>query len=96
MDGLRSIAAANGKVLAANMYGKVKTAIQMGLIPVLFLNGFPFSMMNFTSDIDVWLSTRFEFTYVITNILVLIALFFSLLSMVIYFVQNRNVLKDNK
>ncbi len=96
MDGLRSIAAANGKVLAANMYGKVKTAIQMGLIPVLFLNGFPFSLMNFTSDIDLWLSTRFEYTYVITNVLVLIALFFSLLSMVIYFVQNRNVLKDNK
>ncbi len=96
MDGLRSIAAANGKVLAANMYGKVKTAIQMGLIPVLFLNGFPFSLMNFTTDVNLWLSTRFEYTYVITNVLVLITLFFSLLSMVIYFVQNKNVLKDNK
>ncbi len=95
MDGLRSIAAANGKVLAANIYGKVKTAIQMGLIPVLFLKGFPFSMFNFGS-LDTWMSTRFSYTYIITNVLVGITLFFSLLSMVIYFVQNRNVLKDDK
>jgi CDP-diacylglycerol---glycerol-3-phosphate 3-phosphatidyltransferase len=94
MDGLRSIAAANGKVLAANIYGKVKTAIQMGLIPVLFLKGFPFSLLNF-SEINVWLGNRFEYTYIITNILVAIALFFSLLSMVIYFIQNKNVLKDS-
>lgn len=95
MDGLRCIAANQGKVLAANMYGKVKTAIQMGLIPILFLKGFPFSMFNFGS-LDTWMSTRFEYTYIITNILVFIALFFSLLSLTIYFIQNKDVLKEEK
>lgn len=96
MDGLRLIAANQGKVLAANIYGKVKTAIQMGLIPVLFLNGFPFSLLNVTNGMDVWLTSRFEYTYLITNSLVFISLFFSLLSLVIYFVKNFDVLKEEK
>lgn len=94
MDGLRFIAASQGKVLAANIYGKVKTAIQMGLIPVLFLNGFPFSMLNVTNGLESWLSTRWEYTYILTNILVGISLFFSILSLIIYFVKNKNVLKE--
>lgn len=93
MDGLRFIAASNGKVLAANIYGKIKTAIQMGLIPVLFLKGFPFSMLNF-GDFNTWMSQRFEYTYILTNVLVGIALIFSLLSMIIYFIQNKEVLKE--
>lgn len=96
MDGLRCIAANQGKVLAANIYGKVKTAIQMGLIPILFLNGFPFSLLNFTGGLDYWLSTRWEYTYLVTNVLVLISLFFSLLSLVIYFISNKNILKEEK
>lgn len=95
MDGLRSLAATRGKVLAANIYGKVKTAIQMGLIPILLLKGFPFSLFNF-GNLDSWLNSRFEYTYIITNILVFIALLFSLLSMIIYFVQNKNVLKEEE
>ncbi len=95
MDGLRLLAANRGIVLAANKYGKVKTAIQMGLIPVLFLNGFPFSMFNF-GNLDTWMNTRFEYTYIITNVLVGISLFFSLLSMVIYFRQNSHIFKEEK
>ena len=94
MDGLRAIAARQGKVLAANIYGKVKTAIQMGLIPVLFLNGFPFSLLNVTGGLDSWLSGRWEYTYILTNILVFISLSFSLLSLIIYFVKNKEVLKE--
>ncbi len=96
MDGLRSIAAKQGKVLAANIYGKIKTAIQMGLIPVLFLNGFPFSLLNFTGGVDSWLSTRWNDTYLVTNVLVFISLLFSLLSLIIYFVKNKEVLKEEK
>jgi len=96
MDGLRSIAAKQGKVLAANIYGKIKTAIQMGLIPVLFLNGFPFSLLNFTGGVDSWLSTRWNGTYLVTNVLVFISLLFSLLSLIIYFVKNKEVLKEEK
>ena len=94
MDGLRFIAANQGKVLAANIYGKIKTAIQMGLIPVLFLNGFPFSLLNVTNGMDSWLSTRWEYTYIVMNTFVFISLFMSLLSLIIYLVKNKNVLKE--
>lgn len=96
MDGLRFLAASRGKVLAANIWGKVKTAIQMAIIPELFLNGFPFSMLNITGDLDNWMSTRFEYTYIITNVLLGIALFFSLFSMGVYFAENKDVLKEEK
>lgn len=94
MDGLRMLAAGNGKILAANIWGKVKTAIQMGLIPVLFLNGFPFSLIPNEWNLNSWFTDRFQYTCIITNVLVAISLFFSLLSLVIYLVRNRQVLKE--
>ena len=96
MDGLRMVAAGKGTILAANIWGKVKTAVQMGLIPVLFLNGFPFSLIPNELNLNSWLTTRFQYTYTLTNIFVLITLFFSLLSLGIYLYKNRAVLKGSK
>lgn len=96
MDGLRMVAAGKGTILAANIWGKVKTAVQMGLIPVLFLNGFPFSLIPNELNLNSWLTTRFQYTYILTNIFVLITLFFSLLSLGIYLYKNRAVLKGSK
>ena len=93
-DGLRRTAAGKGKILAANIYGKVKTAIERGLIPVLVLNGFPFSLLNFNKGLDYWRNYRFEYTYIITNVLTAIALFFSLFSFVIYVSRNKEVLSE--
>lgn len=96
MDGLRMVAAGKGTILAANIWGKVKTAVQMGLIPVLFLNGFPFSLIPNVLNLNSWLTTRFQYTYILTNIFVLITLFFSLLSLGIYLYKNRAVLKGSE
>ena len=96
MDGLRMVAAGKGTILAANIWGKVKTSVQMGLIPVLFLNGFPFSLIPNELNLNSWLTTRFQYTYILTNIFVLITLFFSLLSLGIYLYKNRAVLKGSK
>lgn len=96
MDGLRMIANGKGKVLAANIWGKVKTGIEMGLIPVLFLNGFPFSLLNVTGGLDAWMSARWDMTYILTNVLVFITLGFSIASMIIYFTRNKDVLKEEK
>lgn len=96
MDGLRMVAAGKGTILAANIWGKVKTAVQMGLIPVLFLNGFPFSLIPNELNLNSWLTTRFQYTYILTNFFVLITLFFSLLSLGIYLYKNRVVLKGSK
>ena len=35
-----------GKVLAANVFGKLKTIFQMIALPVVFLNGWPFSYFD--------------------------------------------------
>ena len=90
MDGLRMMAATRGKVLAANIWGKVKTVVLMIVIPFIFLNGFPFNYFDFNGQ------GNWEYTYVITNVMAGIALFFSLLSMVIYFKQNWQVLKEDE
>ena len=96
MDGLRMVAAGKGTILAANIWGKVKTSVQMGLIPVLFLNGFPFSLIPNELNLNSWLTTRFQYTCILTKIFVLITLFFALLSLGIYLYKNRAVLKGSK
>ena len=88
VDGLRMVATSKGKVLAANVYGKVKTVLQMIVIPIIFLNGFPFNYF------DVQGVGTFQYTYVITNVLAAIAVVASLVSGVIYFIQNKDVLKE--
>ena len=88
VDGLRMVATSKGKVLAANVYGKVKTVLQMIVIPIIFLNGFPFNYFDFQG------LGNFQYTYVITNVLAAIALVASLVSGVIYFIQNKDVLKE--
>ncbi len=95
MDGLRMVAAGNGKILAANIWGKVKTGIQMGLIPVLFLNGFPFSLIPNELVLETWFTDRYQYTYILMNVFTGIALFVSLLSLGIYLYKNKDVLKES-
>lgn len=90
IDGLRMIAARKNITLAANKYGKAKTIMQMIIIPIIFLNGFPFNCF------DLQGLGNFEYTYIITNILGCLALIISLVSLIIYLIQNKNVLKEDK
>lgn len=82
VDGLRLVASERKIVLAANIFGKLKTVAQMIAISVVLLNDWPFSLIYGTS-----------FPYMAT-ILIWVAAFFSLLSGVIYLAQNYQVLKD--
>ena len=86
VDVIRQIAASEGKVVAANIFGKIKTVLQMIAIPFVFLNGWPFSYFDAN-----WPSMCH-----ITDILIYLATFASLLSGVIYVVQNRSILVSNK
>ena len=90
VDGLRMVATNKGKVLAANKFGKLKTVLQMIVIPILYLNGFPFNYLDFQGRGD------FAYTNVVTNVLAAIALLASLFSAIVYFVQNKDVLKQEK
>jgi CDP-diacylglycerol---glycerol-3-phosphate 3-phosphatidyltransferase len=80
VTGLRLVAAGEGIVLAAGQMGKLKTATQMIAIAVLLLHNFPFSYINFPFG----------------TIMLYIALFFTVVSGVDYFVKNWHVMRDSK
>lgn len=79
VDALRFVAAKKNVVIAANIFGKLKTVLQMVAIGVVLLNGFPFNY--FDADWPSYLN--------ISDIIVYIATFVSFLSGVIYVWQNR-------
>jgi len=85
VDALRFIAARKKVVIAANIFGKMKTVLEMVAISLVLLNGWPF--IYFDAD---WGFFR------IANIIVYLATFVSLLSGIIYVVQNRNVFKEDE
>ncbi len=80
VDGLRFIAASRGEVIAANIFGKIKTVSQMVVIPFIFLNGFPF---NFISV---------EAASIFTTVLISISCGLSLLSGGIYIYRGRKLI----
>ncbi len=83
VDAMRFIAAGKGKVLAANIFGKIKTVLQMVAIILVFLNGWPFTY--FDSAFGAWR---------IANIFVYLATFASFMSGLIYVIQNIWVFKE--
>ena len=86
VDALRFIAASKGKVIAANIFGKVKTVLEMVAIGAVLLNGFPFRYFDHN-----WYPGLH-----ITDFLVYAATLASLISGVIYVYQNRHVFKEDK
>ena len=81
VDALRFIAAQKNIVIAANIFGKLKTVFQMVAISFVLLNGWPFSYFDAT-----WLTGLH-----ITDFIVYAATIVSFLSGVIYIIQNRKV-----
>lgn len=58
VDGCRMIAATNGKVVAAQSLGKVKTASQMITIALILLNNLPFELWQLpVMEVLLWFST---------------------------------------
>ena len=51
VTGLRQIALLEGKVVAASVWGKWKTAIQITMIIAILLNNFPFALIGFPFDV---------------------------------------------
>ena len=84
VDALRFIAAQKKIVIAANIFGKAKTVLQMIAIVLVLLNGFPFNYFDASWPVGLH----------ITDFVVYIATFVSLLSGIIYVVQNKEALKE--
>ena len=86
VDALRFIAASKGKVISANIFGKLKTVLEMVAIGVVLLNGFPFRYFDASWPVGLH----------IADFLVYACTLASLLSGIIYVVQNRHVFKEDK
>lgn len=57
VTGLRTVAAAQGIVIAAGMTGKIKTVLQMIAVPLLIIQNWPFSLVGIPmADIMLWAS----------------------------------------
>lgn len=85
VDALRFIAARKHVVIAANIFGKAKTVLEMVAISFVLLNGFPFRYFD-----SSWGAFQ------ITNILVYLCTLVSFISGVIYVWQNRKVFKEDE
>lgn len=85
VDCLRFVAAKKNVVIAANIFGKAKTVAQMITIPIVLLNGWPFTYFDFSWARELR----------IVAFLVYITTALSLISGIIYVVQNRRVLTKN-
>lgn len=80
VDALRLVASSKGVVLAANNWGKAKTVLQMFAIPLVLLNGFPFTYFDAS-----WGEGRVALWFVYAATLV------SFVSGLIYVIQNWKV-----
>ena len=83
VDTMRFLAASKGKVVAANIFGKMKTVFQMVAIPFVLLGGWPFTYFD-----AGWGYGR------ICLILVYIATAMSIISGVIYLKDNFHIIKE--
>jgi len=83
IDALRQIAATKGIVVSANIFGKAKTVTQMVAICLVLLNDFPFSYIYKDKGIDPRLTVTAFVVYIATAI--------SVISGIIYVIQNKKV-----
>lgn len=79
ITGFRTIAVSSGVTIAASSLGKIKTVTQMAAIILLLLGNPIFNRFNIPLD----------------NIMLYVALFFTLLSGIDYIYKNKTVFKDN-
>lgn len=84
VDGIRFMAASKGEVIAANIFGKLKTVFQIVTIPFVMLNGFPFNYLFK------------EHTYIFLDVLLSITCAMSLISGFIYLYRGRKYIQCAK
>ena len=87
VDALRFIAAQKGTVIAANIFGKLKTVLQMVAIGAVLLNDFPFHYI-YPENNNPYLTVTAFLVYAATAV--------SLLSGIIYVIQNKHAFIGEK
>lgn len=92
VSGIRLVAASSGKVVAANIWGKIKTVSQMVGISVIFAMQV---VLEFLGAMKVSTGFVSEVFYYIGNGLIWLSTVFTLISGIIYLKDNISFLKDN-
>ena len=88
---IRLIAASKGKVVAANMWGKVKTVTQMIAVIAILVMQFVLEL----PEVGVSLPTDLTFTFwAIGEALIWVSTFFAIISGVIYVIQNKQFISE--
>lgn len=92
---IRLVAASKGKVVAANIFGKIKTVTQLVAIIAVLLMQFLIELFTITSafSVDTILYIQGIFT-VVSLCLIWISTIMALVSGVIYIVQNKQFIAD--
>ena len=85
VTGIRLVAAAEGKVIAAGMSGKIKTAIQMVAITYILF-----------AELLIYVGLPVDVSNIIVNVLVIASVFMTVYSGAEYLIQNRSLLNTNK
>ena len=95
VSGLRSIAAAQGRVIAASWWGKIKTVIQIIAIILLLikinLGDFNY-VMEFVRNSGFWT----QFFNTVPSIMLMVAVIITLISGYDYFKKNKDVVVTDK
>ena len=90
ISGFRLIAADNNIVIAASMWGKVKTVFQMAMLILLILN------INLKFNIPIGPQGQIDALYVLAMIVTYIAFVLTVISLIDYLWKNKAVLKEQK
>lgn len=83
ISGFRLVAADNGVVIAAGIWGKIKTAEQMVMLCIL------------TADLGSVFPNAADGIYIFEDLLIYAALILTIVSLFDYLIHNKNVLTDN-
>ncbi len=92
--GLRTLAASNGKIIAASWWGKIKTVTQMVAILLLLLKVNIYTSVDAINFVDNNLFLNSFFTYV-PEIIMYIAVLITIISGIDYFIKNKHVISMN-
>ncbi|MDD3831981.1 MAG: CDP-diacylglycerol--glycerol-3-phosphate 3-phosphatidyltransferase [Clostridia bacterium] len=85
----RQIAASKGIIMKANLYGKIKTFVQTVALPIVLL-------LNAQTDITAISPVLYNVLYMAGHITLIIAVLLTIMSGVVYLIQNIQVLKQSE
>ncbi len=91
---IRLVAAAKGNVIAANMWGKVKTVTQIVAIVSVFLMQFIYEILERTMTDAVTLVGIYDIFNIIGQVMFWIVAVITVISGVIYLKDNKDVISD--